>query len=182
VERGQSKTIRLEEVGSTSFQTYIHWLYRKEFDVYQDEECTTHRHRNYDSLQILFRTYFAGDFLRDELYCNAVTDELISYCVKHHVHPALETVLCYWPRLRRNSGLRRLVVDVVAMNIKEDEFDAAASEIPRDLLIEATRAWMKARDSEVEDLPWQREAGYYHDKTEEPDDEKPTAKGTASTL
>jgi hypothetical protein len=40
----------------------------------------------------------------------------------------------------------------------------------------------EGKDPEVEDLPWLREAGYYHVKTERPGNEISTAKGMASTL
>jgi hypothetical protein len=100
----------------------------------------------------------------------------------YHFRPPLSLVKDEWEYIPKNSGFRRLLLDMFATARHLDDFDAKADDMPQSFLAGLARIWMTTRSGLPKDrFPQRRPKGFYHDQEDEVSPKKPEAKDETRT-
>ena len=170
----KDKTVKLREADPESFAIYANWLYTGQLDVLHDDAgCIAPFQIACKATNLLTDGWFLGDFLGDQVYCNAVTDTLVDLASKYSFNLSLGHVKDNWSLLPKHCGLRRLMVDMQVISAEEDELREIGSEMPHEFLVEFAVALMMVPSYEGGISPRSRPQGYYHDKTKGAKPQKP---------
>ena len=108
-----------------------------------------------------------------------MTSAFLKTCTYHDVSLSPRAIADWWPRLPRNSGFRRLLVDQQATLLSEDEFDKLVDDMPRGFLAELAHTWLKLRQVFSDTWPKNKPEEYYHDKADEAERQDSAVKSEA---
>ena len=163
---------RIPDANEEAFAAYVDSLYTQVVsDLFINSSCesTDHTTCTLCSLDGNFHAYLLDDYLQDEQFCNAVIDQLLATTVQFNFNPNTTLIEKFWDMIPKSSGLRRLLVDLRALNCSTSSLDENAEKWPHDYLVDVARVWHKYYiDDEDPDEPKDRGRCYYHEGKDKP--------------
>ena len=166
--RPNPRLIDLPDDDAAAFALYQQYIYSRQLPILPDDlEEDSAQTEGYHTLAY---AYVLGERLMDTEFKNSVASAYVLYArgtaPGKRAYPSNEEIRILYEGTGEKSPIRRLLVDIWCCRGKHEWMDQD-SDLPKDFLVEVTRALLRARPS-LENLsrPWKNEHAQYHEKSD----------------
>lgn len=163
--RSDPRVIDLPDDDPAAFALYMSWMYTRHLPVLAPES----EPGSTEGCHTLAYAYVLGERLLDISFKNAIADAYVLYArgsaPAKRYYPGNEEIRIIYEGTRESSPIRKLLVDIWCCRGKHEWIEQDADLLPKDFLVEVTKALLKLRTS-VENLsrPWKNAHDQYHDR------------------
>jgi len=162
--RSNPRIVDLPDDDAAAFSLYQQWLYSKQLPILSDEPDEP-LSEGYHSLAY---AYVLGERLMDRDFKNAIADAYVLYArgtpPGKRYYPSNEEIRIIYDGTTEHAPIRQLLIDIWTCRGKSEWMDGDTN-LPKDFLIEVTKALLKARPSlENVSRPWKNRHEQYQEK------------------
>lgn len=172
-QRADPRVITLEDDDPAAFALYVTWLYSGKLPILPEKDEHNSITPNDSLLEnegyaTLAHAYILGERLMDALFKNAICDAYVLYArgspPAKRLYPTNEDIRLLYEGTNEKSPIRRLLVDIWCCRGRY-EWIEHDDDLPKDFLIEVTKALLKCRPSTDHlSRPWKNSHEQYYEK------------------
>lgn len=166
--RPNPRVIDLPDDDAAAFALYQQWLYTRQLPILPDDlEEDSGSSEGYHTLAY---AYVLGERLMDIDFKNSIASAYVLYArgtpPGKRAYPSNEEIRIIYEGTQERAPIRKLLVDIWCCRGKHEWIENDA-DLPKDFLVEVTKALLKARPS-LESLsrPWKNQHVQYQERSE----------------